>query len=89
MTRERQRERKERKDPGHSVPRGPSCIDHLETALLRQMIRYVNQPSDTVRGVIRGLAMGIARMRFPYDNQMEAVRGIEKDFSRRAKGIER
>jgi hypothetical protein len=89
MTRERQRERKERKDPGHSTPRGPSVIDHLETALLRQMSRYVDQPSDTVRGVIRGLAMGIARMRFPYENQNVAIRRIEKDFSRRAKGIER
>jgi hypothetical protein len=92
MTRERTRERRERKDPGHSA-RGLSTIQHLENALALHTGRYLemqaipfgdhdSKPLGVERGIIRGLAMALARMRFPYENQTTATKRIEKEAVR-------
>ena len=97
-TRERTRQRKQAKDPGHSVARGPSLISRLEQSLLEHCRRYLEmkkipfgeEPSvrvDTERGVIRGLAMAVATIRVPYENQGRAIKAIEKEFITKARKI--
>jgi hypothetical protein len=84
--------RKEAKDPGHSVPRGPSLLSRLESDLLVHTKRYLELkaiPEEMLkniqleRGIVRGLAMAVARVRYPY--QSEKVNAVEKEFVQKAK----
>jgi hypothetical protein len=88
--------RKEAKDPGHSVPRGPSLLSRLESDLLVHTKRYLTMKAimfgeedseshsiGVERGIVRGLAMAVARVRYPYENGK--VPSVEREFVRRAK----
>lgn len=87
----RRAERKQAKDFGHSVARGPSLLSRLEQSLLVHCQRYLEmkhipfgeEPSarvDTERGIIRGLAMAVAVIRAPYEDQSRTTKRIEKEF---------
>lgn len=82
--------RKEAKDPGHSVPRGPSLLSSIEQLLTDHCQRYLEiKQMDVVdtgveRGIIRGLALAIARIRFPYEDATIHAKRIEKEFIARA-----
>lgn len=79
--------RKEAKDPGHSVPRGPSLLSSIESLLLHHCELYSTKRmnTDVERGIIRGLALAIARIRFPYEDATSNAKRIEREFIARVR----
>jgi hypothetical protein len=90
--------RKEAKDFGHSVPRGPSLLSRLESDLLDHTQRYLSMKAvvrgkgtseshsmGIERGIIRGLAMAVARIRYAYEDQATATKRVEREFTHKAK----
>jgi len=88
--------RKEAKGFGHSTPRGPSLLSRIEQDLLTHTKRYIamkaipfgeesseSRALGVERGIVRGLAMAVARVRYPYENGK--VSSVEREFVRRAK----
>jgi hypothetical protein len=87
----RRAERKEARDPGHSVPRGPSLLSSIEQLLTNHCQWYLEMTDDpgpirktyesgVERGVIRGLALAIARIQFPYEDATIHAKRIEREF---------
>lgn len=95
MTRDRQRTRRNEKDPGHTVIGGPSLLQSLEKDMMKHTRHFLklrdapdHGPADLFyveRGVVRGLAMAIARIRLPYEDQADVVRRVETEFVQKAK----
>lgn len=83
----------------HGGYAGPSIIEILESKLLGACVRYLAVkagPSDagltidTARGIVRGMAEGVATMRNPYVADRRAViKSIEKEFMHKARLVER
>lgn len=79
---------------------GPSLLESLEEMLFKACKRYVQldmslesgQDYDDYanklgqyRGVVRGLARAIAKIRLPYEDQRIVTKQIEKEFLRKVK----
>lgn len=52
---------------------GRSIIDMMKDKLDAAMRRYLEEPNDQRRGVVRGLAMGVAIIQQPYNPNAKAV----------------
>ena len=53
--------------------KGRSIIDMMKDKLDAAMKRYLEDPSDQRRGIVRGLAMGVAIIQQPYNPNAKAV----------------
>lgn len=95
---DRARERKQAKDPGHATRPGPSLLSSLEQSLLVHTGRYLamkdipfgdpveqSHKAGVERGIVRGLAMAVARIRLPYEDQARVVRAVEREFTKKAR----
>lgn len=77
---------------------GPSLLDYIEDKLLDHckrhyemtLIPFGGNPPDSLiikqeRGIIHGLAIAVAKIRLPYEDQIETTKKVTKEFYRKAK----
>jgi hypothetical protein len=73
---------------------GPSLLESLEDMLYDAMITWreykefdgVNPVEQAqARGIVRGLARAIAKIRLPYEDQRIVVKSVEKEFLKKVK----
>ena len=74
---------------------GPSLLDTIEELLLIECRKYRNLKNADCSGVeiavkrgkINGLAVAVAKIRLPYEDQKAVVRQIEREFIMKAKEL--
>jgi len=59
---------------------GRSILQMVREQLDRAMIKYLEDPTDQRRGIVRGLATGVAIVQQPYNPNVKAV---ERESKRR------
>lgn len=75
---------------------GPSLLSYLEHKLLDHCRRHYDMKSGEFpeydrfmvkqeRGIIHGLAVAVAKIRLPYEDQKSTVKKVTKEFYRKAK----
>lgn len=55
---------------------GRSILQMMKDQLDRAMLKYLSDPNDQRRGIVRGLATGVAILQQPYNPN---VKSVERD----------